>query len=117
MGVSTDGILFYGIDLGEDFDIGEYLASRGLASEEESDWDLCELSSPECEIGMHCSGSSPEPFVCIKESHYVNKRGYPTEIPDGLTAKPEWRDQIAAFCAANDLPFAEPRWLLASMWW
>ena len=149
MGVSTDGILFYGIAYGEDgehFEISELAESNGL---DENDFEFEDLyalkvgvdrpkeafskaSEPlyhqywdkkrevnqqsGCEVGTYCSDGSPMYYVCIRDSEYTANRGYATEIPDGLTAKPEWKDKLKEYCGLMGLPYMEPAWLLVSYW-
>ncbi len=119
MGVSTNAIIFYGIDLdSEDPDIedivydsekGEYIDSEFVG------------------IDMHCSCSYPMYYVYIKESQIVASRGYPVILdkkpimPDlpRVYAKIEWGEWntlIEAFCKEHNLPYKEPQWLLCSMW-
>lgn len=112
MGVSTNAILFYGIDLGgEDPDIedivydsekGEYIDSKFVG------------------VGKHCSGSYPMHYVYIKASRITACRGYPEVIHGGNTKRssgnPWWDMQIKTFCEEHNLPYEEPRWLLCSYW-
>lgn len=147
MGVSTDGILFYGIAYGEDLDVSELAEHHGIAYEDfdfdfetlyadkmgvkspTGDYDLDpevfkkywadkrEINKKSgCEIGTYCSGDYPMYYLAIKDGHYSVSRGSETEIPDGLTAKPEWKQQLELYCAFMGLPFKEPKWLLVSYW-
>lgn len=140
MGQSTNAILFYGItfeDLDtealakqhglEEFDAEDaYAAKVGIErpsvpySESEKGawvdyWRRKQDASP-CEMDWHCSSEYPIYLACIKESKRVSLRGDETEIPDGLTAKPEWVDQLRAYCDVMGLPYSQPRWLLVSYW-
>ena len=145
MGQSTNGILFYGINLGEngdEFTFDDeaehyeldfetiYAAKHGLLEPEgdyddlltrplfKAYWDKKSslLKSCPCEIDTYGSSDYPLYFVAVKAGKYLVHRGYTTEIPDGLTAKPEWKEQIKAYCELMGLPYSDPKWLLVSYW-
>jgi len=117
MGVSTNAIIFYGIDLGEydeeaiyDDKKGEYIDSEFVG------------------VDMHCSCSYPMHYIYIKGSRIIASRGYPVVL-DEKPLMPavgfkvyaeiewgEWNVLIEAFCKEHNLPYKEPQWLLCSMW-
>ena len=117
MGTSTDAILFYGIDLGED----------GLDSIYESNKDLYDAiqdcSLPDemveklkdnlCEIGYHCSGECPMYYIFASKERAW--RGYPQEI-ENLDVDLIWNDQLKEFCEVIGIEYQKPKWYLASYW-
>ena len=68
------------------------------------------------QIGTYCSCDFPMRYVSVKEGTYKVRRGFTCEIPNGLTAKPEWDKQIEDFCKLMDIPYSKPKWLLVSLW-
>lgn len=144
VGQSTDGILFYGIDFGEDgLDLDEYFDkqnedhdfeehyARKVAgihlpdepwSAESPAWEKdrkarqkAETACP-CKVASYCSGDYPIYFASVKDGFYRVNRGDAIEIPDGLTARPEWKDQLRTYCEQMALPYSEPKWWLVSNW-
>lgn len=140
MSVSTNAILFYGIDLGEDLDIDEIARNCGLDPDDEDyefntlddfylkkigiergeDEDYVEWKKRKelalngvCD-GRHCSGDYPMYYVSIG-SHYEAYRGHPTEVTN-LEINSDWDDKIKTYCETIGIPFSKPKWLLASYW-
>jgi hypothetical protein len=135
MGVSTDGILFFGIAYEEDeIDLEAMTEAAGMDTEEfddgfadlylfkigapVDDYDArIELSNAAvCEVGTYCSYDYPMYFACVKKGLYRVNRGYAAEIPDGIRAEADWAEQLKAFCALMGLPYRKPKWLLVSLW-
>lgn len=141
MGVNTNGILFYGIAYDEDLAVDAlapnfdgdfetlYAAKMGV-HEPNVEYDktteplfqkywkerrkINEQSG--CHVGVYCSGDYPMNFVWVNDGRYIANRGEAIEIPDGLKAKPEWKDQIKTYCEVLNLPYSEPKWFLVSYW-
>ena len=126
MGVSTDGILAYGYDLGGE---GEWKV-QGLNDDGEPSWpwydsdegdlvgDVGEALAakvPGVEVVTHCSGEHP---MCLLASREVTAyRGWVEDVTDvvavDLTADRERLD--AALATLGIIPIQkEPRWLLVS---
>lgn len=145
MGVSTNAILAFGINLGgpeggfdpnwkSDYNSGrdwedEYASRVGISEPTheyvkgdpayEAYWGAKRAAVKVCpvEIDTHCSYNYPEYAVVIRAASVTAYRGTPkTLTPDQLAIKPEWRDQIRDFCTLMGLKFQEPTWLLYSLW-
>src|SRR5215217_6023399 len=103
MGISTDGILFYGYHLpegaevpwdNEEHPLYEHLEDqwdkwfaykRGLEiryGESSYSWDaICSLEeSLPVEIGIHCSDQVPMYYIAVKGSVVTASRGYPENV-------------------------------------
>lgn len=117
MGVSTDAILIYGIDFGEDPEspLFEYNDETG----EHLAYDL--TKDGPLEYVRHCSGDYPMHIIGLKSAHYEAARGYPTtfdRLPEnGAVITVEDYEALRLFCEKHNLPYSEPKWLLCSMWW
>lgn len=83
MGVSTNGILAYGISFDEDEiqleELGEYL---GLESDTDEEEIVDELKKLGLELIVHCSGECP--MYIIGHEVATAYRGYPEEITKKL---------------------------------
>jgi hypothetical protein len=145
MGVSTDAILVYGIQLGspeegdelpwgEDTDIDAYVLERyGAPKEIEFDEDeeseqykrwrrrLDERREFEktipVEIDTHCSDDYTMYTLIIKESRKRASRGSPEAIdPDDMRRNHEWILDLKEACRKLEIEYEEPRWWLQSYW-
>ena len=143
MSQSTNAILFYGIDLGEDFQIPESLMKDGEFAHEEvyairmgwkppdvewskdpdvraqySRWFKEQrhiISAAACAVGTHCSFDYPMYYVYVQSSKHTANRGYPVQLQqDGLVVAASWDNHIKAYCKLMELPCKEPKWMLAS---
>jgi hypothetical protein len=141
MGTSTDGILFYGFDLGEP---GEGLTDDELHLDEEECWyrdhwdwethyaerkgvvreedDFYErkkavIEEAGCFIGTHCSGSYPMLYVAVKQ--HSASRGYPNPIvEEDLVVFSDAESKLKSFCEVMGIVFKpdDVGWYLASYW-
>lgn len=111
MGVSTNAILFYGVELEEGEITGEDLDEKGLdflwsGNESGIGW------------GTHCASEYPIYFIATKE--ITVSRGDCIDVDqDLLLVEGSWRQKIIDFCKEYDLPVAEgqePGWRLCSYW-
>ena len=138
MGVSTDAILFFGFSAEDEEAWSEVFGEKewedklaekkGLLppaeafSEKTRDahreyWTKKEelVRAQGCDVGYHCSGDYPIPYVAIQESVVTAYRGSVKEVMT-LEVKPGWRDQLKEFCTLLDIPWQEPKWYLVSYW-
>ena len=131
MGVSTNGILFYGFPLDEEtsyIDDWEdiYTEKKGVVvpiesiSEAEdgvysSYWAAQreKIKEAECEVGTYCSGEYPMLYVAISSSHKVAYRGDAVRI-ESLEIQSDWREKLEAFCEVMEILWEEPGWYLVS---
>lgn len=70
------------------------------------------------EVGSHCSGDCPMPYVAIVESHTKAWRGYPKSIAS-LEVGADWRKRLDDFCALMGIAppdGQQPQWWLVSDW-
>jgi hypothetical protein len=70
-----------------------------------------------CEVGTHCSGECPMPYVAVSASRTLARRGYPEEI-SSLAVDPTWGAQLADFCRRLGIKIDGKRvgWWLVSNW-
>jgi hypothetical protein len=137
MGVSTDAILAYGVDLGDDIDldwledvddIGEALESRLLEklagfTDEWTDGDETYFDRKQAaeektgvEIEYHCSYDYPMYFLAARGSVTRANRGYPQKVPTLLSRTRYWDESLLEAQKALGLEVKTPGWYLFSMW-
>lgn len=132
MGVSTDGILFYGIGLGEDsldeyrenwtheeWDEEFYKRAGSLLYPAEGYYEAQQEARKKwgVEIGIHCSYDYSMYYIALISHNHSASRGYPEEITPEMIAVPADADEkIRAFCELMGIPFEQPKWYLASLW-
>ena len=114
MGVSTDGILFYGAHLPE---ITENVV-RLLCLDPDEEYDEWELMEELCKkyglsFGAHCSYDYPVFYVYIKQ--YSASRGYPEKIINQSILK-EDTEKLKLLLKDLDIEEDQIGWWLASMW-
>jgi hypothetical protein len=70
-----------------------------------------------CCVGTHCSGECPMPYVAVKASETICRRGHMKEITS-LTVDPTWDEALIAFCAAMGIKTdgQKAAWWLVSDW-
>lgn len=131
MGTSTDGMLYFGIDLGDDspgwlidenddlMEFEEFLCRRAGVDPETTSWEQQDEIASKCPaiLQMYCSYDYPMYILGIRGYKYSASRGSVVEItPESLTVKEE---DIAAFkkwCDSVGIEYQEPKWHLCSMW-
>jgi len=116
MGISTDGLLFYGYVLPE---------------EVQMDLDTVnDMKDEHCEVVVHCAWSYPMLAVAISETIKNAARGYPEEISPILICVDEktltrWDEHLREFLVKTGLlqkaqaweeEVKGPAWWLASIW-
>lgn len=134
MGVSTNAILAFGINLGEDlpdaftadegesFDFEEWLQKRfGMewtADRPDDYWDKFNEAKDAFPIDLipHCSGDYPEYFLAVRGTDTTARRGYPEVIAELPAIEPEDMIALRAFCDELGIEWQEPKWHLFSMW-
>lgn len=137
MSQSTDGILAYGVPIGEgaefpwdaeeyggDFDQW-YSEQNGLPTPK--NWDSKEgekyfdkqrklLEKCPIEVVQHCSMDYPMYFVAIRGTVTTASRGYPEQLEDNIK-RPDNIAPVLEFCEKYNLEVeGEPGWYLFSNW-
>src|SRR5215217_2169121 len=89
MGVSTNGLLFYGFTFSntedgeilgtEDEDVSEALLAKLQAEDEDYFYDATK-NDPNIEVDYHCSADYPMHFIAHKKASFTAHRGYPGNI-------------------------------------
>lgn len=144
MGVTTNGLLFFGIDLGEDWEPlwGEDFGFEDLeefddflvketpyangsypetASEEERDrwWKARKgiIEATPVDHVIHCSFDYPMHAFVVRGFSFSASRGFPDEIsPDSLVVPEAKIAEFKRWLEEHDFPVEEPKWFLASLW-
>lgn len=141
MGVSTNAILVFGIDLGEElpeswiksededeFDFDNYLAEKAghppwredmSEPERQLRWkNIREIvgSSP-VSLLIHCSCDYPMYILAVNGTEISASRGYPEEILDSNLSVDQVRIQkFKEWVINSGIGWSEPKWYLCSMW-
>lgn len=145
MGVSTDAILAFGFDLGDEDD--GTLAERFSAEEDGDDFDFDDwiakqagaiypaghagIDSPEyvsysekrnaalaacpVEVITHCSYDYPMHFLALRGTEARAWRGHPRSVQTE-PPQPERISAMRAFCEEHGIEWQEPQWHIFSMW-
>lgn len=134
MGVSTDGILVFGIDFDEEFPLYEgreddldldeiILRSANIDRAYYDDYDSyaknadAELDRAGVELIYHCLESDPMYILAVRGAVIHARRGYPEEIkPEDLIVTEKQMQKLKDFCDKYKLECSEPKWFLCSMW-
>lgn len=140
MGVSTDALLAFGVDLGDEYpesllnedDEGDFeswvLDHVGLARPTVSDYGHPDwvayfakrneiLETFPVDLELHCSYDYPMYILCVRGTRKRASRGSPESLDaSALTVTPEQVAAFKAFCEEHDIDAGEPGWLLFSMW-
>lgn len=135
MSQSTDGIIAFGFDAGEESPVEHLLGEEFddlddlLASEAGiSPWDHnsgkdywkkkeAALAETPVELIHHCSGDYPMYILAVRGTHMNASRGYPQVIAPDFFAVPQEKIEAAKkWCEDHQVEWQEPSWLLASMW-
>jgi hypothetical protein len=133
MGVSSDGILFYGFHFDED-ELPEILSDNEEAEDPEDPEDLVaklygwdgkypeysfqweKLHPSPIVVGTHCSYNYPMYYVAIKESDLSASRGTPEKVD--MAVGPNWGALLREFCEKIGIDFDKQNvgWWLASLY-
>ena len=131
MGVSTDAILFYGIDFDESIMENQTDEADDVFSENPEGWLAkylgCDaedwktrslfLEATAVELVKHCSVDFPMYALAIRGSVTRAYRGYPKQVAVESRDTGPWDELLAVACdKLGLLPKARPAWLLVSMW-
>lgn len=133
MGVSTDGILVFGFEIGEEGDEPDFLAEHNGDFEEflHSVSGLPRWGEPghsfaafrefekgfPIELVSHCSYEYPMYILAVNGTKKKASRGYPEVIsPEELIISDEKIEAFKKFCDDYGIEWQEPKWLLCSMW-
>lgn len=128
MGVSSDGILVYGIDLGEERPafLGEGAEFDDLLLQEggQPKWGddgfswankNAFLETQPADLTSYCSYDYPMYILSVRGTETNVARGYVKEI-SSLSVDAGKRAAFIAWCEAHGIESPEPKWLLASMY-
>lgn len=129
MGISSDGIFFYGIcfkdedhpwRLASDEELKEMKEKKSYS--DETDWEATyevrtgkKASDSPVEIDIHCSFECSMYLVAIRETFVKAYRGDPQKAKTVLV-KPEWGVQLRRFCETMGIPWQEPGWWVTSLY-
>lgn len=137
MGISSTGILFYGIDYGENYswlkedesyednnvDPDEFLwLANGAKATDSYEIRRDAANDLGVEMILHCSYDYAMYGLGVIESNKRAHRGYPVAIKE-LIIKPEWevmlwiaREKLAKFTENNAWLQGDPSWVLTSVY-
>jgi len=128
MGVSSDGILYFGFQVGgeeelpewmdgfEDFD--DFLVTKaGLPDNAAYAERKPVINSCPAELQLFCSYDYPMYVLGMRGAEHRAYRGDIVEIgATELTVSQEKIDAFKAWCVAHGIEWQEPKWLLCSMY-
>lgn len=137
MGISSNGVLAFGFDLGED------LSETGLKPDDEGDWEFEDLIAKEagiepwsenaaedrydrkktaiaaCPVDLvqHCSFDYPMYILAVRGTYLTASRGYAEKIaPEFINVPPENIEKAKKWCDDHRIKWQEPSWILASLY-
>jgi len=143
MTISSDGILFFGIELGDDYDnewpweqvgdeeeweafVAEKLGVKkpdvpyeGNEAVHSAYWDAKrDIIKPlDCEIGLHCSYDHGMLYVALKSKNLTASRGSPQVVTeDFMKITSEDIQKLKEFCKLAEIEWQEPKWYLTSLY-
>lgn len=142
MGQSTNAIMAFGFDLGEelpdsfeanaeddgeddggfesddfllrDYDAGIPEWQPGLSPDYWKD-KRDALAKIPVDLIQHCSGDYPMYFLAVRGTQRTATRGNPTQASQYLIGQDEI-DALRAFCDKHGIEWQEPKWYIFSMW-
>jgi len=129
MGVSTDGLLFWGIEFCDTEEEARpwaagarsfWLRNKLEVTEEEDYFGEKTLAKLGFEIGEHCSYDFPIYYLAEIQTHLRANRGYSKRVPPLEYPDSDWwrekTEMLRIVCDRLDIRFKEPSWMLASLW-
>jgi hypothetical protein len=130
MGVSSDGVLYFGFQVGgeeevpewledvEDHDFENFLCEKaGLP--ENATWEDRKKVINACpaDLYLFCSYEYPMYILGVRGAEYRAYRGDIVEInPESLFVDPDKIGKLKIWCEDNGIEWQEPKWLLCSMY-
>lgn len=131
MGQSTNGILVFGFEVGDEEEAPDYMKGfegfedyldslSGLPAygEPGHSFDDQQVFRAKCpaDLVTHCSLDYPMYILAVRGTKTSARRGYPAEIsPDELNVPIEKINALKAWAAERGIE-GEPKWLLCSLW-
>lgn len=138
MSQSTDGILVFGFDVGEENPVGNLftdeieefddliISESGLPHYDGNNtddyreyWSKIKAVIDACPVDIisHCSGDYPMYIVAVRGTYHNASRGYPEALSaDAFNVPQEKIDAAQKWCEDHGVEWQAPSWLLASMW-
>lgn len=127
MGISSDGVMYFGFQVGgedekpewmgdfDDFD--DFLASKAGLDDAPYEERRKVIEACPAELQLFCSFDYPMYVLGVRGAEHRAYRGDIVEIGAAeLTVPQEKIDAFKAWCEANSIDYAEPKWLLCSMY-
>ena len=112
MGVSTDAIFAYGVNLGEEM-------PPGMTTEQWDDitdvWGDDEIAERGFEVIYHCSGEYPMYFLAVPGTQLTAWRGSPKTV-DSLSIESDPLAQFINAMKGLEVDVSEAGWHIFSMW-
>lgn len=124
MGISSNGIFFYGLLWKETEDPWKAATPEEIKATgyEEPDWEELyvlrsgqKLAACPVRLWIHCSFEHAMHLLAIEETMVSASRGWPQEAKN-LTVKPEYRAQLEEFCKVMGIKWIEPAWWVTSLY-
>lgn len=128
MGVSSDGVLYFGFAVGEDECAPEWMrgysdfddficAKAGLPEDARYEQRKPVIDGCPAELQLYCSYDYPMHILGVRDAEHRVSRGYLKEIgaPD-LAVDESKIAAMKAWCESNGIEWQEPKWLLCSMY-
>lgn len=135
MGTSTDAILAFGFDLGEDVpenllpdgDFDEFVKEQaGLTSPKHSNYEseewkehfaACRKAVEQFPVDLitHCSYEYPMYFLAVRGTEQKAWRGSPRSV-DAPEMSGKQILELKRFCEKHEIEWQEPKWHIFSMW-
>lgn len=130
MGVSTDAILAFGFDLGdelpdalirmdedadESWEFEAWLESRLGVTDDDYKVRRAAVQAFPFDLITHCSYDYPMYFLAARGTEQKARRGYPEPVAMKETT-PEQVQAMRDFCTEFQIEWKEPKWHIFSLW-
>ena len=129
MGISSDGIFFYGMCWNDEDKPWKEPTDEELSAMkkiksyvDENDWETLyqvrsgiKVEKSPVELDIHCSFEYSMPLLAVKETLVSASRGCPEKVKTVLV-KPEWDDQLRDFCKIMGIKWQQPAWWVTSLY-
>ena len=128
MGVSSDGMLYFGFEVGEEDqkpdwledydDLDDFIVAKsGLPDDAPYEARRKVIEACPAELQLYCSYDCPMYILGVRGAEHCVSRGYTEEINiRSLAVDPDKIHALKAWCDQHGIEWQQPKWLLCSMY-
>ena len=116
MGVSTDGILCFGVEFYDPEEGKEEPTIEGMQFNEWYEANWCNDEIP-ADLITHCHREYPMYILALRNRVSIANRGFPEHLePEQLIVPDEDIQVFKEWCEKAGVEYKEPKWILCSLW-